>query len=87
MLHQMPRELLVTQLNNGLILLVLGMVIVFLFLTLLVFSTKFLSFFTKKFLPESAPSTPKRPVSPVAPDEGEAEIVAAIAAAVARAKH
>ena len=52
MLNQLPKELLLEQVNNGLILLLLGMGVVFLFLTLLVFSTKFLSFFVKKYFPE-----------------------------------
>ena len=89
MLHQLPKELLVEQVNNGLILLVLGMGVVFLFLTLLVFTTKGLSAFVKKFIPEKISTVAKRPVSasgsPVANTAG-AEIAAAIAAAVAQSK-
>ncbi|MDD3823813.1 MAG: OadG family protein [Sphaerochaetaceae bacterium] len=89
MLHQLPKELLLEQVNNGLILMVLGMGVVFTFLTLLVFSTKFLSFFVKKYLPETMPTVAKRPVSasdsPIA-DTAGAEIAAAIAAAVAHSK-
>jgi oxaloacetate decarboxylase gamma subunit len=89
MLQQLPRELLVEQLNNGLILLVLGMGVVFLFLTLLVFTTKGLSAFVRKFIPEKVSTVTKRPVSasgsPVA-DTAGAEIAAAIAAAVAQSK-
>lgn len=89
MLHQLPRELLLEQVNNGLILLILGMGVVFLFLTLLVFSTKFLSFFVKKFIPQQTPSVAKRPVStsgPTSVDTAGPEIAAAIAAAVAQSK-
>ena len=89
MLNQLPRELLLEQLNNGLILLLLGMGVVFLFLTLLVFSTKLLSFFVKKYLPEKVPIATKRPVSisslPTA-DTAGAEIAAAITAAIAQSK-
>lgn len=89
MLHQLPKELLIEQVENGLILLVLGMGVVFLFLTLLVFTTKLLSFLVKKYLPEKMPTVAKRHVSasgsPVA-DTAGAEIAAAIAAAVAHSK-
>jgi oxaloacetate decarboxylase gamma subunit len=89
MLHQLPKELLVEQVNNGLILLLLGMGVVFLFLTLLVFTTKFLSFFVRKYLPEKVPTIAKRPVSasgsPAVETVGS-EIAAAIAAAVAQSK-
>ncbi len=90
MLHQLPKELLIEQVNNGLILLVLGMGVVFLFLTLLVFSTKFLSFFVKKYLPEKVSTVAKRPVSASGPptaDSAGAEIAAAITAAVAQSKY
>ena len=89
MLHQLPKELLLEQVNNGLILLVIGMGVVFLFLTLLVFTTKGLSAFVKRFIPEKVTTVVKRPVSssgsPVA-DTAGAEIAAAIAAAVAQSK-
>lgn len=89
MLHQLPKELLIEQVNNGLILLVIGMGVVFLFLTLLVFTTKGLSAFVKKYLPEKVTTVTKRSVSasgsPVADTSG-AEIAAAVAAAVAHSK-
>ena len=89
MLHQLPRELLLEQVNNGLILMVLGMGVVFLFLTLLVFSTKGLSFLVRKYLPEAAkPISPRMPAAPVGEQNSnkQAEIAAAIAAAVARSR-
>lgn len=87
MLHQLPREILVSQINNGLIIMLLGMGVVFVFLVLLVFSTKLLSFLVRKYLPEkqevinNASSTPL--VGASAEAEG-AQIAAAITAAVAR---
>ncbi|MDD2297728.1 MAG: OadG family protein [Sphaerochaetaceae bacterium] len=89
MLNQLPKELLLEQVNNGLILLLLGMGVVFLFLTLLVFSTKFLSFFVKKYFPEKVPVVAKRPVSASgfpAVDSAGAEIAVAVAAAVEQSK-
>ena len=87
---QLPNEMLLEQVNNGLILMVLGMGVVFVFLTLLVFSTKFLSFIIRKYFPESAKPV-VRPSSvsaaaPTAPNPAGAEIAAAIAAAVVRSK-
>jgi len=87
---QLPNEMLLEQVNNGLILMVLGMGVVFVFLTLLVFSTKFLSFVLRKYFPESAKPV-VRPLSvpaaaPPAPNTAGAEIAAAIAAAVVRSK-
>jgi oxaloacetate decarboxylase gamma subunit len=89
MLQQLPNELLIAQVENGLILLLLGMGVVFLFLTLLVFTTKLLSLLVKKYLPEKTPIVAKRPVSASAApaiDTSGAEIAAAIAAAVAHSK-
>ena len=84
-LAQLPTELLVEQLKNGLFLLVLGMAIVFVFLTILVFSTKLVSKIVRKF-------EKKAPVlQPVAQDasaaaSNDAEIAVAIAAAMAKSK-
>ena len=52
MLHQLPREILTTQITNGLIIMLLGMGVVFFFLVLLVYTTKLLSFLVRKYLPE-----------------------------------
>ena len=87
MLHQLPREILVSQINNGLIIMLLGMGVVFVFLVLLVFTTKLLSFLVRRYLPEkpqvisNASSTPL--VGASAEAEG-AQIAAAITAAVAQ---
>ncbi len=86
---ELSNEMLLGQVNNGLILMVLGMGVVFLFLTLLVFTTKFLSFFVKKYLPESTKPIVKMPAPAAAspsPHSAGAEIAAAIAAAVVRSK-
>ena len=48
-LAQLPAEQLSAQISNGLILLVLGMAIVFVFLTILVFTTKGVSKVVRKF--------------------------------------
>lgn len=90
MLQQMPKELLIEQVSNGLILMLLGMGVVFVFLTLLVFSTKLLSYLVRRFLPEKTSVAPqKRPnvatALPVA-DSAGAEVAAAITAAVAKSK-
>ncbi|NCB02867.1 MAG: sodium pump decarboxylase subunit gamma [Spirochaetia bacterium] len=89
MLNQLPRELLLEQVNNGLILLVLGMGVVFLFLTLLVFTTKLLSFTVNRYFPQKVSTAPvKRMASSVnsAHEAQSGEIVAAITAALARSK-
>ncbi len=85
MLQQMPRELLIEQVNNGLILMLLGMGVVFVFLTLLVFTTKLLSTLVIKFMPEQ--SVAQRPASvPSVTTSTDTEIAAAITAAVAHSK-
>lgn len=88
MLNQLPKEMLLEQVNNGLVLLLLGMGVVILFLTLLVFSTKFLSFVVKKFFPERSQTVAKHPgsLSGSSVDTAGAEIAAAITAAVAQSK-
>lgn len=90
MLQQMPKELLMEQVSNGLILMLLGMGVVFVFLTLLVFSTKLLSFLVRRFLPEKTSVAPqRRPAAATVPsvaDSANAEVVAAITAAVAKSK-
>ncbi|MFA5571024.1 MAG: OadG family protein [Sphaerochaetaceae bacterium] len=89
MLHQLPKELLLEQVNNGLILMLLGMGFVFVFLTLLVFSTTFLSSMVRKYAPEKSKPVTSRPtsVSSVsAPETAGSEIAVAITAAVAQSK-
>lgn len=89
MLNQLPRELLIQQVNNGLILLVLGMGVVFLFLTLLVFTTKLLSYTVNRYFPQKVSTAPqKRMASPnLSGTEAQSgEIAAAITAAIARSK-
>lgn len=87
LLTQFPREQLISNLQNGLILLLLGMGTVFVFLTLLVFVTKAMSAIVRKIAPEK-----KSPAVPVmetisAPSGGnDAEIAAAICAAYAKSK-
>lgn len=91
LLAQLPAEQLSIQIKNGLILLVLGMAIVFVFLTILVFSTKSVSKIVRKFESKSpAPATVvAEPVAkPVAKAASkDAEVAAAIAAAVAKSKN
>jgi oxaloacetate decarboxylase gamma subunit len=90
MLHQMPRELLLEQVSNGLILMLLGMGVVFVFLTLLVFLTKLLSLMVRKYLPEkTSVAPPRQPAVATAPsvaNSASAEVAAAITAAVAKSK-
>jgi oxaloacetate decarboxylase gamma subunit len=86
-LAQLPKEQLIDQLQNGLILMLLGMGTVFVFLTLLVFLTKGLSALVRKFAPQKPVTIVKTPVSNVAVASGsEAEIAAAIVAAFAKSK-
>lgn len=87
-LAQLPKEQLSQQFSNGLILLALGMAIVFLFLTILVFTTKGVSKVVrsiekKKPAPQvAAPAA----ASVAAPAGNDAEIAVAIAAAMAKSK-
>ena len=86
-LAQLPKEQLSQQLSNGLILLALGMAIVFLFLTILVFTTKGVSKVVRAI-------EKKKPVAQVAapaaasaaPAGNDAEIAVAIAAAMVKSK-
>jgi oxaloacetate decarboxylase gamma subunit len=79
--------LLVTTLQDGLILLLLGMGTVFVFLTLLVFLTKGMSSIVRKVTPKEQPAATSPVVESVAPSAGnDAEIAAAIAAAFVQSK-
>lgn len=83
LLAQLPVEELKAQLGNGIILMILGMAIVFLFLTILVFTTKSVSGIVKKYerkLPAKSVTQPA--VSQTS--ASEAEIAAVIAAAVVK---
>ena len=91
LLAQLPADQLSEQIKNGLILLVLGMAIVFVFLTILVFSTKLVSKLVRKFEKSPAPAAATTVVQPtvtqpVAKASNDAEVAAAIAAAVAKSK-
>ncbi len=90
-LAQLPTEQLLSQLKNGLVLLVLGMSIVFVFLTILVFTTKTVSKIVRKFekkkpAAQAAPAAPVAAAAPAAISASEAEIALAIAAAMAKSK-
>ena len=91
LLENMPKDVLMYQLSVGLILMVLGMVTVFLFLTILIFTTKLLSKVVGKIAPaKPAATAPKRSSSPAAataPVTKDAEVAAAIAAAYQRSRN
>ena len=91
LLAQLPTEQLVSQLKNGLVLLVLGMAIVFVFLTILVFTTKAVSKIVRKFekkkpVAQTAAPAVSVAAAPVAASSSDAEVALAIAAAVAKSK-
>ena len=83
-LAQLPKEQLASQLSNGLILLALGMSIVFLFLTILVFTTKGISGIVR--IIEKKKPAPQVAAPAAEPAGSDAEIAAAIAAAMAKSK-
>lgn len=87
-LAQLPAEQLSSQISNGLILLVLGMAIVFVFLTILVFTTKGVSKVVRKFEKKApaAKSAAPAAVQPVAAASNDAEVAVAIAAAMAKSR-
>ena len=88
-LAQLPKEQLSQQLSNGLILLALGMAIVFLFLTILVFTTKGVSKVVRaieKKKPVAQVAAPAA-ASAAAPAGNDAEIAVAIAAAMVKSKN
>ena len=86
-LAQLPKEQLAQQLSNGLILLALGMSIVFLFLTILVFTTKGVSRVVKSIEKRKPELNIAVPVAESATSAGnDAEIAVAIAAAMAKSK-
>ena len=87
----LTRPVLLEQLQCGLILLVLGMGTVFVFLTLLIASTKLLSKVCARIAPaKSVAATTARPKTNAAPAKvatKDAEVAAAIAAAYQRSKN
>ena len=86
-LAQLPKEQLASQLSNGLILLALGMSIVFLFLTILVFTTKGVSKVVRNIEKKKpAPQIAAPAAEAAGSDAGDAEIAVAIAAAMAKSK-
>ena len=86
-LAQLPKEQLASQLSNGLILLALGMSIVFLFLTILVFTTKGVSRVVRNIEKKKPAPQVAAPAASAAEAAGnDAEIAVAIAAAMAKSK-
>ena len=89
-LAQLPAEQLSAQISNGLILLVLGMAIVFVFLTILVFTTKGVSKVVRKFEKKAPAAQPvaqaAQVAAPAAAASNDAEVAVAIAAAMAKSR-
>lgn len=87
-LTQLPKEQLIAQLENGVILMLLGMGTVFVFLTLLVFLTKGLSALVRKFFPQKSPAVVQRPAAAAVAvgTASDAEVAAAIVAAFVKSK-
>lgn len=79
---QLPAEMLSQQIQNGLILLVLGMGVTFVFLTILVFSTKAISKLVRKL--DSKQASAATVAAPAQSSNNDAEIAVAIAAAVSK---
>lgn len=93
LLTNLPRDVLIRQLQDGLVLLVLGMGFVFIFLAILVFTTKWISKLCMKVAPAKQPEVKKAPAQAAATGvkaasgAKDAEIAAAIAAAYAKSKN
>lgn len=87
LLTNLPRETLVQQINDGLILLVLGMGTVFIFLVLLIYATKIMSKVCSRISPaeKAEVKSVQRPVAATAPKTVAKSNDAAIAAAIAAA--
>ena len=64
LLTNLPRDVLIRQLQDGLVLLVLGMGFVFIFLAILVFTTKWISKLCMKVAPAKQPEVKKAPAQP-----------------------
>ena len=97
LLYNMPREELIAQLYDGLVLLVLGMGTVFVFLVLLIYITKIMSKLcmrssdhpaNAKAKPEAAASAaPATKTMAAAPTGDDAAVAAAIAAAYDKSRN
>lgn len=88
LLTNLPMDVLIDQLQGGLILLVLGMGTVFVFLVLLIYSTKLISHVCRRLSPAPAApaakkvsAAPARAAAPASAVNKDAEVAAAIAAA------
>ena len=87
LLAQLPAAVLKEQLGNGVILMALGMAIVFVFLTILVFTTKGVSKIVRKLESKKPMAPVSAPEVAVSASSNEAEIAAAIVAAVVKSKN
>lgn len=91
LLTNMPRDVLITQLQDGLILLVLGLGTVFVFLTVLIGATTLMSKVCAKIAPQKvASATASKRSSTAAPQNSgakDAEVAVAIAAAYNKSKN
>jgi len=74
-----------SSIEQGLVLMLVGVAVVFIFLVILVFITKLLSYVVLRYFPEKEKPAPKKPSAPAAGSR-DAEIAAAIAAATAYSK-
>lgn len=91
LLTNLPRDVLINQLKDGVVLLFLGMGFVFVFLALLIYITKGISKVCSKISPASEPVAKKAPTqtrAASAPSAGakDSEVAAAIAAAYEKTK-
>ncbi len=86
-LAQLPVEELQAQLGNGVTLLVLGMAIVFVFLTILVFTTKAVSKIVKNIEAKAPKAAPAVASAVSSAPVSDAEVAAAIVAAVVKSRN
>ena len=84
LLTNLPKDVLISQIKDGGILIILGMGTVFVFLTILIFTTKWMSRIVSKIQPAKAKAPAARAAAPKAVQTrtDDAAIAAAIAAAV-----
>ncbi len=86
-LAQLPVEELRIQLGNGVTLMILGMAIVFVFLSILVFTTKGVSKIVKGIEAKAPKATPVAPSAVSSAPASDAEVAAAIVAAVVKSRN
>lgn len=86
-LAQLPVEELKTQLGNGVTLMILGMAIVFVFLTILVFTTKAVSKIVKNIEAKAPKAAPAAASAVSGAPASDAEVAAAIVAAVVKSRN